>query len=73
MLIGLLHDGRTAELLTCGSCMPFHCLEQSDNKSKNYAVVDSGRQRATLWHAGLISCKKFIAVINFQRGHGASV
>jgi hypothetical protein len=53
--------------------MPFHCLEQSDDKSKNYAVVDSGRQRATLWHGGLISCKKFIAVINFQRGHGASV
>ena len=51
----------------------FHCLEQSDNKSKNYAVVDSGWQQATLWHAGLISCKKFIAVINFQRGHGASV
>ena len=72
MLIGLLHDGRTAELLTC-VVYTFHCLEQSDNKSKNYAVVDSGRQRATLWHAGLISCKKFIAVINFQRGHGASV
>ena len=46
-----------------------------------FRVLRSERRRANLepllstiaMNAGLISRKKFIAVINFQRGHGASV